>query len=1718
MSRVHHFAAKGKVQIFILLIFFIISGAQAASVTLDSSSNALDSILLRPLPDTIYFADTLVQRTYMLKSSYPAANDKTVHFIHTGNNPDKYPILKHTDYDGYNFFRSSNLFFTRLIFESSVNFLSQEPDVGTPHTKSFKACIFRKSTGSIFKFAGQIPSTILFESCLFHKNSCVVEFNFWNNVKPDIGFIHCTFDSNDVVFKLTSTAFNSSSTRITNSLLSNNGTKIQGDNISVKFSDRITQSLERSDSIYVTANRLKPSDWKLSTYSKAKAFCDTTGAGAPLFDISNAIRGSSDGKYDAGCWALLLGGGPSITTQPKDTSVAEGTAAKFTVAVNGTEPLHYQWYKNSAVMANETLAVLNIPTVSAPTDADTIVEFFCMIKNSIDSATSRVCTLTVVKKPKFTVHPKDSTVVEGSDVSFSAVALRASRYYWISGNDSLANSESNTLSFTSVAEGMNNKVYRCVACNIAGKDTSYACTLTVNGKAPKITTEPQSVTVYKSSPAVFYLVAQGSSLVYTWYKTGNPDPVVVGTNNDSLVIASATENGSYYCVVSNEFGNAKSLSADLVAVDSTTKNPLLIKKVDMVDRRHVRISLQRFDILPYVAGSQPYVDTIGIWYDEEKFPVTPIRDVINFVKIPMSKILESGTPTFEDVIEVNKRECVTYYFVASPFWKNPDVIPPFDTINGVKAFMCSTEPLANPLTLQTDYKQSLGAVDVTVNDIDKINKDSLEYLLVWYAIGNNTIKCDTLKPADLSSSTWSKRYEDALFSGAEAIITFNVKLRGILGNYSEAVQENQSVGTPRTVNYVSLAVDSMRSTSIKLRWSIVQGDNIEKVKIWYAKKAIPVNQDFDTADYQSVLCNANDKEVLIGNLTENTQYYFGLQTYVSGQYWSFVTENSSVSAKTINPGDILNSIVITDLKFDSLTNRIALSWSMDTIGISGMKLRTGFCYDVIDNAGYPSKGFKKVDSTLTIPDVVYFDLDQQFLVDTTYYFSLWLGYQEKDGVFNWAVPENSAKKTLRIPLPGWQKISYFKTNTDSVSIFNHKVVLKPGQNWSNAVYEDTILVFKPNPASLKPGFLPVSMGVDFKRHNPSNDIFMTLTCDSLPDGYSMEDVFMYQYDESTDSISILPRALLDISGKSVTTSFKPHQMHFPFILMIDTQEPVVTIMSDTTAVVSAQSRIIDKVKISDNIINSSVKLYIYRSDDSLFQISSEATSWHNDTLNTLIDSNYVSQNHSVFAFLSVSDGPNLKWINISRKVAVDYNNAILSKNIWSPVYTHSTLNKPDASEALKKISSTEAWKYDNVHFRIFTWNKIDASRPNSWVEYSEQNKALFSFVPGRIYWIKTRETKALNLGNGITFSLKNTYSDIILSAKSFTDFAMPLHFNVVIQDILDSTSQNQELLQSLGFYKWASDNKGFYQTEVLYQSNTVQFNDPRVVLKPDSCYSIYNSSSTDIRLRIPLITDKMSKNRGSAVNTLAKSSATEQWNVTVNSRTDDALLAPVYCGYSPGKGSNCFPVSPSFSNVRAGVLDSDKRSVHGMVVAHEKKANGISYPLVFDNSYSQSKKVNLELKSWGAMPASYMVSIFNPEAGTYENSNNGFNIGAGDREYRYLVVGDETFVSNWKNNFVPYQFSLIKAYPNPFRSRIQIRFMMPYSGVNRISMAIFDQLGRRLWRKEVGKDLHPGENILTWDPSQGSPLASGTYILQITAMDGSGKVKGVKRERIMFMP
>ncbi|MBS1702562.1 MAG: immunoglobulin domain-containing protein [Armatimonadetes bacterium] len=82
--------------------------------------------------------------------------------------------------------------------------------------------------------------------------------------------------------------------------------------------------------------------------------------------------------------------GPSIVTQPSSVSVAEGSAASFSVTASGSD-LQYQWYKDGATLSGATTSSYSV-AAAATTD---IGSYYVVVSNIDGSVSSDVVSLSV---------------------------------------------------------------------------------------------------------------------------------------------------------------------------------------------------------------------------------------------------------------------------------------------------------------------------------------------------------------------------------------------------------------------------------------------------------------------------------------------------------------------------------------------------------------------------------------------------------------------------------------------------------------------------------------------------------------------------------------------------------------------------------------------------------------------------------------------------------------------------------------------------------------------------------------------------------------------------------------------------------------------------------------------------------------------------------------------------------------------------------------------------------------------------------------------------------------------------------------------------------------------------------------------------------------------------------------------------------------------------
>lgn len=168
----------------------------------------------------------------------------------------------------------------------------------------------------------------------------------------------------------------------------------------------------------------------------------------------------------------------TISTQPQNQSIVSGNAVTFSVAVAGTAPFTYQWYKNNVAINGAT----NASYTTTAVDTDNGATFQCVVTNGggVYSATSQSATLTVspapTNAPVISTQPANVSVNQGQSASMSCSASPADRYQWY--KDGVYIQDGATISLNTGTVGTFS--YYCIVYNGQLSTQSSTATLTVN--------------------------------------------------------------------------------------------------------------------------------------------------------------------------------------------------------------------------------------------------------------------------------------------------------------------------------------------------------------------------------------------------------------------------------------------------------------------------------------------------------------------------------------------------------------------------------------------------------------------------------------------------------------------------------------------------------------------------------------------------------------------------------------------------------------------------------------------------------------------------------------------------------------------------------------------------------------------------------------------------------------------------------------------------------------------------------------------------------------------------------------------------------------------------------------------------------------------------------------------------------------------------------------
>jgi len=305
--------------------------------------------------------------------------------------------------------------------------------------------------------------------------------------------------------------------------------------------------------------------------SATLSFPAITATNAGNYSAVIANLAGSVTSADAALTVLLP---PSIVTQPVSSFTAPGGTATLTVAVGGTAPFTYQWFKAGSPLADGgNISGANTATLSvAAVSTNDYADYFVAVANSYGSATSAVVRVTINSAPIFLTQPASLTVARSNAAAFTATVTGTGplAYQWSRNGVKIAGATNTTLAFLHALTN-NNGNYSVVVTNRYGRATSAVATLTVI-VPPTFALQASNRWAKAGSISIFRASVTGTApFQFQWFKDGSPltdGGNIFGATSNVLTVTQVSTNdtGNYFLTASNFAGGVASSNAQFTVV------------------------------------------------------------------------------------------------------------------------------------------------------------------------------------------------------------------------------------------------------------------------------------------------------------------------------------------------------------------------------------------------------------------------------------------------------------------------------------------------------------------------------------------------------------------------------------------------------------------------------------------------------------------------------------------------------------------------------------------------------------------------------------------------------------------------------------------------------------------------------------------------------------------------------------------------------------------------------------------------------------------------------------------------------------------------------------------------------------------------------------------------------------------------------------------------
>jgi hypothetical protein len=660
-------------------------------------------------------------------------------------------------------------------------------------------------------------------------------------------------------------------------------------------------------------------------------------------------------------------------------------------------------------------------------------------------------------------------------------------------------------------------------------------------------------------------------------------------------------------------------------------------------------------------------------------------------------------------------------------------------------------------------------------------------------------------------------------------------------------------------------------------------------------------------------------------------------------------------------------------------------------------------------------------------------------------------------------------------------------------------------------YVDTVCVWNGPPEKI--GFIEVSKGIEFLNGTlPSTtSIMLEIKCTKIPLKFNAADIRVYRFDQYTGQWQLNEEPYtIDTSEMVITTAIKNLKM--PTMVMIDTMPPSISSRLNNSTAFSVKEQVADTFTITDNIVNPTVSLFAGTGNERYHDISLYISK-KNNAFQTSIPLYLASECTGMRGLFIATDSRNSDTVNLSRAILREENNCddfTTNSLEWTPITVTAQPEDNHITSALSTSTSTQIYvDYNDKNERIIQWLPLesDNSTENDWIEYAPKLDSLFIIAPGKLLWIKTKDERALKFHEATIASLKDTFV-LPLNTKDWTDFSNPFAFDVNLKDIINATVRySPDILEYIGLYCWVQDDSLRYHADDILLPNKPKADSiiQNTVLRAGTAYTIYLGNNRPDTLRIPPICRALSETP--TEKQLSKKSISSIWSIKIRTVNNTGIQSvPLYCtSIQPDRSPYYFPLPPSFTSLRTGILDQKSGTLKGYAATGDLSSGGAVFEILSDNQCDNPGSVSMNIDKTTAIPIGMRVGFFSVvPPGTISLADSNYaEISRFQQKKSLLIVGTSSFIEQFYKAFTA------KLAINCFvrNGRLFINYSVPYNSKN-LEFAFFDLKGRMVCSHTLA-----GANLATKGSlTLKNKIAAGFYIAQLRVhIDNSKQVQYLRK-------